>query len=73
MSAFYENGRSAVLYDSDTAGFRVGWFKYDDRSLGCRDFFTLSDSALYVTVVVTYIVICLVGMIHAIPRLRGFF
>lgn len=36
-------------------------------------FFTLSDSALYVTVVVTYIVICLVGMIHAIPRLRGFF
>lgn len=36
-------------------------------------FFTLSDSALYVTVVVTYIVICLVGMIHAIPRLRVFF
>lgn len=36
-------------------------------------FFTLSDSVLYVTVVVTYIVICLVGMIHAIPRLRGFF
>ena len=36
-------------------------------------FFTLSDSALYVTVVVTYIVICLIGMIHAIPRLRGFF
>lgn len=35
--------------------------------------FTLSDSTLYVTAAVTYIVICAVGLIHAIPRLRGVF
>lgn len=35
--------------------------------------FILSDSALYATAAVTYTVICVVGLIHAIPRLRGIF